>query len=58
MREDRNPARHNQFEQQQRRDQELDRLEFGSDFFGDLPDQADRIVTRDRNLDRNNNRTK
>ncbi len=51
MREDRNPDRQNRFDEQERRDRdrEIDRLEFGSDFFDDLPDITDRTETLDKN---------
>lgn len=60
MREDRNPDRQNRLDEQDRRDRdrEIDRVEFGNDFFDDLPDRTDRTVTRDRNRDDNNKRIK
>ena len=60
MREDRNPDRQNRLDEQDRRDRdrEIDRVEFGNDFFDDLPDWTDRTATRDRNLNDNNKRIK
>jgi hypothetical protein len=57
MREDGNPERQNGLDEQQRRnrEREIDRVEFGSDFFDDLPDRTE---TLDKNLDKNNRRTK
>lgn len=60
MSEDRNPDRQNRLDEQGRRDRdrEIDRLEFGSDFFDDLPDLTDRTETRDNNAIKTNKRTK
>ena len=63
MREDKNPDRQNRLDEQDRRDRdrEIDSVEFGIDFFDDLPDRTDRTdrtATRDRNLDNNNKRIK
>ena len=66
MRDDRNPDRQNRLDEQDRRnrDREIDSVEFGNDFFDDLPDRTDRIdrtdrtAARDRNLDNNNKRIK
>ncbi|WP_203247503.1 hypothetical protein [Sporosarcina beigongshangi] len=62
MREDRNPDRQNRLDQQDRRDREtrdrdreIDSVEFGNDFFNDLPDRTE---TRDRNPEKNNERKK
>lgn len=63
MREDRNPDRQNRLVEQDRqnRDREIDSVEFGNDFFDDLPnrtERTDRTATRDRNVDNNNKRIK
>lgn len=63
MREDRNPDRQNRLDEQDRRDRdrEIDRVEFGNDFFDDLPDRTDRTdrtVIRGRNHEDNNKRIK
>lgn len=63
MREDRNLDRQNRFDQQDLRertdrDREIDKLEFGNDFFDDLPDRNHQTETRDMNTEKTNKRRK